>query len=77
MDSLTNVDDLNDDDVDAICQFREEILQRNDDCEIAKYNTMHVLVDDHVDIESSVDDKCCSKQGKGEEYNKEDESWKN
>ena len=66
MDSLTNFDVLNHDDVDAIRQFREEILQINYDCEIAKENTMYDIIDDQVDIKYSIGDKVCSEQGKVE-----------
>ena len=39
MDSLTTFDYLNEDRVDALRKFREQINQRNDDCKIQKiYN---------------------------------------
>ena len=61
MDSLTNFDYLNDDDVDAIRQFREKIVQRKDVSEISRNNSMNVLVDDEDDLDFSIDDRFLQK----------------
>ena len=42
LDSVANFDYLNDD-VDALCQCREQIIWRKDAPEVLKYNSMNIL----------------------------------
>ena len=70
--SLTKLDNLNDDDVDAICKFREQIVQRKESSKVSKDNSMNVLVDIEDDSDLSIDDGVLLEKEKHDEYNSGD-----
>ena len=74
MNSLSNVDHLNEDKVEAITKFREQINQRNNYYKISKKYTTNVLVDFQDDPESSIDDRVCSDQEQEDKNKREDDS---
>ena len=61
--SLTKFDHLNNDDVDAIRKFREQIVQRKES-KVSKENSMNVLVDIEDYSGLSIDDGILSKKEK-------------